>query len=238
MSRVDEPDSVSTGAGCPLPELRAAPLRLPGLVGGALCLDFSNTVDNRLGDRPRDRFGGYDDILTWAEYAGALTPDEAAMLRTVAGDAPAASEAAFGRARLARELIYRVVAAVAGGEAPAAADRVALERAYLDALAHASLQPVDGAYRWTWPVPGGSGTPTDAADALDRPLWPIVASAVDLLTTGDLRRVKRCASTVGCSWLFVDTSKNATRRWCSMEYCGSQAKMRRHYARRRAAARR
>jgi predicted RNA-binding Zn ribbon-like protein len=74
----------------------------------------------------------------------------------------------------------------------------------------------------------------ESSDDLNRPIWPILASAIDLLTTADLRRLKRCASAIGCSWLFLDTSKSSTRRWCTMELCGSRAKMRRQYARQRA----
>src|SRR3954466_10104908 len=104
-STVDGDDDRLAGQIRSLPELRSGPLRLPERVGGALCLDFANTVDNRLGDRPRDRFGSYDDILTWAVYADVLAPDEATRLWSIAEAAPAAGEAAFRRARLLREVI-------------------------------------------------------------------------------------------------------------------------------------
>jgi len=221
-----------------LPPPAPGPLRLPERVGGALCLDFVNTVDNRLHDRPRDRLASYADLLAWAEYAGAIGAEHASRLRCLSATEPVVAAAAFTRARLIREVIFRVMAAVVEGQIPADADRVALERAYIQALAHARLTRDGGAYRWAWDEPSQPYDLATAspADDLDRPLWPIVASAVELLTRGDLSRVKRCASTIGCGWLFVDTSKNATRRWCSMEMCGSRAKMRRLYARRRAVA--
>lgn len=211
-----------------LPEIEPGPLRLPQRVGGALCHDFTNTVDDRLLARPRDRLGSYDDLLTWAEYAEALTPEQAEHLRRVADGMPAAAESAFHEARLLRETIYPVMTDVARGAAPADADRLALERAYHAALAHAALRSATGRFGWVWP---------DTSNDLDRPLWPILASAIDLLTTADLTRLKRCASAIGCSWLFLDTSTSATRRWCTMEICGSRAKMRRHYARQRATER-
>jgi predicted RNA-binding Zn ribbon-like protein len=62
-------------------------------------------------------------------------------------------------------------------------------------------------------------------------LWPVAYAATELLTSGPLGRVKNCA---GCNWLFVDESKNRSRRWCSMEECGTHAKMRRYVARRAA----
>jgi predicted RNA-binding Zn ribbon-like protein len=58
-----------------------------------------------------------------------------------------------------------------------------------------------------------------------------VHAAVELLTTGPLDRIKACA---GCRFVFVDESKNRSRRWCSMEDCGTTAKMRRYVARRSA----
>jgi predicted RNA-binding Zn ribbon-like protein len=64
--------------------------------------------------------------------------------------------------------------------------------------------------------------------------WPVVRSAVELATAGPLERVKQCPAPEGCGWLFLDTTKNRIRRWCSMDECGGQAKARRQTARRRA----
>jgi predicted RNA-binding Zn ribbon-like protein len=96
-----------------------------------------------------------------------------------------------------------------------------IQREYLIALSHAALAPDRGAFDWRWRA--------DAVE-LDAVLWPVANSAIDLLTAGDLSRIKECPE--GCTWLFYDLSKNASRRWCSMEGCGSQAKMRRYRARR------
>jgi predicted RNA-binding Zn ribbon-like protein len=71
-------------------------------------------------------------------------------------------------------------------------------------------------------------------DALDGMLWPLAWSAADLLTSAGLARVRQCARSEGCDWLFVDTSKNGSRRWCSMNLCGSRDKGRRYYRRKRA----
>ncbi len=67
--------------------------------------------------------------------------------------------------------------------------------------------------------------------ALDRPLWPVAQSAVTLLTAEDLTRVKMCASTDDCGWLFLDTTRNRSRQWCDIATCGNRARARRHYAR-------
>ena len=66
-------------------------------------------------------------------------------------------------------------------------------------------------------------------------LWLVAKSAVELLTSSDLHQVKECPGNKGCGWLFLDTSKNGSRQWCSMEGCGSRAKRRRQYGRLRRA---
>jgi predicted RNA-binding Zn ribbon-like protein len=48
--------------------------------------------------------------------------------------------------------------------------------------------------------------------------WLLARSAAELLTSEQLSRVRVCASET-CGWLFIDTSKNRTRRWCSMSDC-------------------
>jgi predicted RNA-binding Zn ribbon-like protein len=58
----------------------------------------------------------------------------------------------------------------------------------------------------------------------------IAAAAVDLLRHGPLDRLKLCQA---CPWLFLDLSRNHSRRWCSMNVCGGTLKMRRYRARAR-----
>ena len=74
----------------------------------------------------------------------------------------------------------------------------------------------------------------EMTSVLDGVLWPIVRAAADLLTSSDLALVRACSSPT-CQWLFLDTSKNHQRRWCSMKQCGNRAKVRRFYAKRKTA---
>jgi predicted RNA-binding Zn ribbon-like protein len=94
-----------------------------------------------------------------------------------------------------------------------------LRRAHVDALSRASLVPD----RPAWRLADG---PHRVADA-------IVVDAMELLFSPDLHRVKSCPAIEGCGWLFVDSTRNGTRRWCSMRYCGSRAKAIRASERRR-----
>ena len=120
------------------------------------------------------------------------------------------------------DTLDRLFRTVAHGEAPREADLARLAGDEAAALSQARLVPAGGGYGWSW----------DGDETLERPLWPVVHAAVALLTGGPLDRVKGCAS---CRFLFVDESRNRSRRWCSMDDCGTQDKMRAYVARRRAA---
>ena len=65
---------------------------------------------------------------------------------------------------------------------------------------------------------------------VDSILWPIAQSAADLLTSPDLAAVRMCEAP-DCAWLFLDQSRNRSRRWCDMKVCGNRQKARRHYQR-------
>jgi predicted RNA-binding Zn ribbon-like protein len=189
--------------------------------GGVLCLDFVNTVESRPGPVSREWLHGYADLVEWAHDAEAE-----ALLRT-AGARPSAARAAFRTAIDLREALSRVFTAIVGGVAPAGEDLEVLRRAYSDATQHGRLVPHDGGFAWTW----------DGDASLDRPWWPVAASAVELLSHGPLDRMKQCPTDLGCSWFFIDATKNRSRRWCSMDDCGSQIKARRQTDRRRAGRR-
>ena len=145
------------------------------------------------------------DLVTWARRAGALP-------QSARPHAPPDLDAA----RALRAAIHAVFAAVATGQAPPARPLEALLAAHATAVGAGRLTPGEP-YTWTWERPD--------------PLWPVALAAVDLLRSPErLARVKRCAQ---CSWLFVDRSRNGSRRWCTMDECGAQVKMRRYRAARR-----
>jgi predicted RNA-binding Zn ribbon-like protein len=212
-----------------------------GLVrnGGRLCLDYTNTVEPRIGPVARDWLTGYPDLVEWARHGDVLDATAAAALLRAAAARPAAAQAAFQTAIDLREALFRLFAAIADDTAPADADLEVLRGAFAAASRHGRLVPHAGGFDWSWDgaVPAGPSGGT-SADPLGRPWWPVAASAVELLTHGPLDRVKKCSADGGCSWLFVDASKNRSRRWCSMNDCGSEFKSRRQTDRRRAARRR
>lgn len=194
------------------------------LLGERLCLDFANTVDPRHSDHPREFLTSYADLVAWAAYAGAIEAEDAARLLEQATHRPAEADLAFQSARTLRQALYRVFSAIAAGEVASTADVDVLTHAHVDAMTHARIAVLPSGYAWSW---------DRAPQALDRMVWPVARSATELLTTGQLDRVRECPGLDGCGWLFYDTSKNGSRRWCSMEGCGNRAKGRRHYWRSR-----
>jgi predicted RNA-binding Zn ribbon-like protein len=195
---------------------------------GRLCLGFVNTFHPRYGRHVHDALTGYADLVTWNRSAGMLTEAQEQHLLQAAGADPEEALGVFERAITLRETIYRICSAVAAAKTPHNEDLSQLHSAYIQGMAHASVSPTTREFSWEWTVGEASGR----GQALEPLLWPLALSAIELLTSAkEWGRIKECP---GCGWLFVDTSKTGNRRWCSMDVCGSRAKMRRQYARKRA----
>jgi predicted RNA-binding Zn ribbon-like protein len=69
-------------------------------------------------------------------------------------------------------------------------------------------------------------------DHAEAPLWRLTWEAARLWTSDDCNALGRCSND-RCLWLFLDRSRRHNRRWCDMLVCGSRAKARAYYARRR-----
>jgi predicted RNA-binding Zn ribbon-like protein len=188
---------------------------LPEQVGGALALDFVNTRDAWLNDARRHEFlPDYDALVAWALATGAV----AAPPRRRGDEA-----AVHARALALRDALFGVFAPLATGGRPGAGAIAGVNDAWAALETRPCLDPTTLAPAWT-------GTP-------DQPLGPVLASALALLRDGPLDRLRQCPGPDGwCGWLFIDRTKNRSRRWCSMAVCGNPAKMRARAARRRAAA--
>jgi predicted RNA-binding Zn ribbon-like protein len=198
------------------------------LDGGHLALDFVNTMGGsyELPPEPHDEFlRSYGDLLAWGVRVELLDEATAERLSQAAGADPAGAERVLGEAIEQREQGYAVLRALAESREPPAEAVSGVEESARRAFEAARLSRCgDGSYRWHW----------EHGDDLRSPLRPLAHATVELLGDGPLDRLKRCA---GCRWLFLDASKNRSRHWCSMEECGTHAKMRRYVERRRAARR-
>jgi predicted RNA-binding Zn ribbon-like protein len=186
---------------------------VPRFYADAWCLDFANTVEPRDGQGGHDFVPDYEALLRWSESASLLSPSGGRRLRRAAAEDPRRAADAHGAAIALREATYRTFAAVAAGRTPRGADVATIHDTYLDALRHARPRVGADGLDWAWP-----------AGELPLPGWRVAFDAVELLRSDRLDRVKSCQPS--CGWLFLDTSKNHSRRWCSMRECGFEEKAR------------
>ena len=179
------------------------------LDGGHPALELVNTIYGQVGGPvEHDVLAVPDDLVTLAR-----------RLDLAGRDTPASADA-LAAARALRDTLDTLLRARVAGEPPPLAALEALEGAARAALAAGRLVRDDGALAWRWP----------AADPR-APVHRFALAAVDLLTNeAELARLHQCA---GCCWLFLDHSRGAGRRWCSMADCGTEAKKRRYVQRRR-----
>jgi predicted RNA-binding Zn ribbon-like protein len=172
-------------------------------IGGNLALDFANTRSWRDTPRETDHFADIAHILHWAREAGLV---DAAFIvpfgqsKTFAADIQ----------RL-RDAIDGACGAAASGEPPAPGALATIRDMATRTMAAADL----------------AGMPlTLVFNGADRILGPVAWAAMDLLRGDELGRLKQCPAH-DCHWLFLDRSKNGSRRWCEMSTCGERAKKRR-----------
>jgi predicted RNA-binding Zn ribbon-like protein len=192
------------------------------VVGGNLALDFANTAEGTPeGEIEREHLLSYADLVFWGCHVGILSGEDVERLLRKGHERSTEADTVYALSLGFRGHLYGLFRAVAEGEHPPAESVEALHRNECEALSRAGLAPSGGRFAWEWAV----------GDGLAGVLWPVAHSATVLLTSGPLERIKGCA---GCNWLFVDDTKNRSRRWCSMEDCGTHAKMRRYVARRAA----
>jgi predicted RNA-binding Zn ribbon-like protein len=193
-------------------QVRAATTKL---WGGTLCLDFANSHD---WTESREPLGPENDAL--------LVPGELSVwgrrLGILGRSSRGPSEAELAAVHSLRAAVYAVFAAVAEERQPPGKALALIARSHAEAVRAGKLAKRDGAWRLRFPA----GDPASVRHA-------VADDAVRLLADPErLARVRRCPGS-GCGWLFLDRS--GKRKWCSMETCGSRAKMRRLYARQRAA---
>jgi len=193
--------------------------------GGALCLDFCNSGQGSKNSQPQEWLATFADLMDWLEAAGALSRSQATKLRAAGADAPQAAQQFLARAIGFRDALARVLLARTEGRAAAGEDLSVIDAQYARTAPFARLAPTPEGFAWS----------LDTADAaLDAALRPVVESAVGLLTSSKLARLRRCGSPT-CYWLFLDETRNCSRRWCEMASCGNLMKVRRHRASHRSA---
>ena len=189
-----------------------------------MCLDFANTLAYR-GSSPIESLHTFADLLKWCGDARVIVPQIIHQLRGRSEKHPKRVADIFSEAIGLREVIYRLFHAVASGANPDDADLNLLNESLRDAPPRTTIER--GAEGFGWQV-------ADSKVSAFSILAPVLWSAGDLLVGPQLEKLREC-SNEKCLWLFLDDSKNGTRRWCSMQSCGNRAKAHRHYLRQKGA---
>lgn len=187
-----------------------------------VCLGFANTLQWHASEHPEETLHSYVDLVTWAQGVGLVSDHKARKLLRDAADRPVEASQVLKRVIVLRETIYRIFVALVHEKSPAEADLAELNTTLTKMTSGARIIKTAKGFAWSWDVD---------EDTLDSLIWPIALSALELLTSEERERVGQCADDRGCGWLFLDTSKNRSRRWCDINDCGNRAKQRRHYER-------
>jgi predicted RNA-binding Zn ribbon-like protein len=187
------------------------------------CLDLANSIAWRL-RRPGQVLAGYPDVVRWARHDRLLDDAAARRLLELAGRRPAEAAAAYRRAIDLQQALRAVFSAVARRDEPPAAVLARLNDELAAATVPTRVVPAGDGFRREW---------LDPRDDLGWMLGPVVRSAGDLLVSPELERLKECPGSPGrgCGFLFVDQTRNHSRRWCSGSTCGNRTRLHRHYAR-------
>jgi predicted RNA-binding Zn ribbon-like protein len=190
-------------------------------VGGNLALDYCNTMGGRRGVATTDHLGTCFDYLAWCHQAGLLDKEQAGACATRAEQRPKEAAAVLAHAVELREALFRILAACIAAKAPPRSDLALLNAELAGSLGRLSLSSPESnhVFAWKWNLEPG---------ALDQLAGFIAHAAAALLTDEQaLTHLSICQSET-CGWLFIDKSKNHSRRWCDMRDCGNRAKIRRH----------
>jgi predicted RNA-binding Zn ribbon-like protein len=189
------------------------------LVAGHPALDLVNTLDWRFrANGTEELLASSDDFLRFVAESEILTPRQIRQIVRQSTDAAAAD--ALVACRELREAAAEVLYAAVDGVAPPHPPVKVLERFFKESREHQCLAWDKYRLRWEW-LASASGP------AL--PLWVLALGIARLLVSEDMHRLRACENPE-CRWLFLDTSKNRTRRWCDMKLCGNRMKARRFKA--------
>lgn len=185
-----------------------------------LCLDFVNTVGWHESESPSEWLKDLKDLATWGVRTRCLTKEEAEELERFVEQEPSKAKLKYKQFIALREVMFRIFRAIVRGN-PAPAEDLAALSSQFELYKHLTLvesMPGQFALRFSSAV----------ISPLERMHGELVRSAVDLLLSKNLKYLKQCDGGE-CGWLFIDTSRNHSRRWCSMTDCGNRSKAKRHY---------
>jgi predicted RNA-binding Zn ribbon-like protein len=189
------------------------------LVGGNVALDLVNTLDWRFREAgPEELLTSYESLLNFVVQTKLLTVKQTRHL--IRATSASAGDHVLEDTRELREALAELIYAGVDGSNPSSASLLTLEKFFQSARAQTKL--VRGGARLQWDWAGAEAKP-------EFPLWVLTRAASRLMLSENIERVRACDNP-DCRWLFLDTSKNRTRRWCDMKLCGNRMKARRFKA--------
>lgn len=188
--------------------------------GGILCLNFVNTIYAWRGKNLYEYLGSYDDVIRWCRKLDLFNEEELDDLKQQAEHNPAYAGDALNEIKSLRLIFYKIFSAVASGNTGLVTSEEMNEfnEFMVRAFSSISYENLNGKIEKTWNY---------EASPLLSPLIPILFSANELLSSNDYNVIKQCPH---CGWLFIDTTKNKKKIWCSPASCGSNDKAKRYYA--------
>ncbi len=202
------------------------PLERWPLRGGVPCLDFANTEAYRDTGHEMDLLQSYDMLVAWSLAAGALQPGEAGPLLLAAAGAPEVAAEHLTQAKELRQAIHVVMESVAHRTEPPVATLATLNAFLAESQVHNQIVRSNGGFEAHF----------RPEDDMALPIWRLTDSAARLLLSPDREYVRECPGHE-CGWLFLDTTKNHSRRWCDSADCGNKARVRAYAQRKRGTAR-
>jgi predicted RNA-binding Zn ribbon-like protein len=195
----------------------ARPTALPAeSVDAERVLAFINTLYGRPRPAPVESLGSYDALVEWARGQHLVSAAAAERLSAEARRHPHQATSVLAKAKDFREALHGLATAIDAGRAPSADVLKTIGECLAGAYANGRLVPHDGALQWV----------ASSEDDLERIIWEVARAAGRLVVSPRLGRVRACAAS-DCAWLFMDDTKNRSRRWCDMKLCGNREKLRR-----------
>lgn len=188
-------------------------------VGGQLSLDFINTQVGAK-DAAVEYLSSFADLIAWLRQAGTLDAAQAKAALASWAQRPEAKQL-LDQARKLRSVLREMVQRLAAGKPAGQAVLDEINRVLAQESGYNQL--VRGADGYELRFHAGR---KEAAHLLT----PIAAAAAELLCASEPQRIRKCGNPI-CTLYYYDTSKNHTRRWCSMAICGNRMKAAAFYQR-------
>lgn len=200
-------------------EMEKRSLETLTIAGGWLCLDFVNTVSDRSIDSPFEYLSSYPHVLEWTNRVKLQSKAQNSHLDVLSRKRPIESAKSWIRTLEVREMLFQYFHMIAKGRSPELKDQNSFNKWLSKSLNKSVVEFDKNKSVLSWNI---------HPDDFDRHIYLVIKSAYDLLTSDKQNRIKECGP---CGWLFLDKSKNNSRKWCKMETCGSHVKSRAYYQR-------